>query len=162
VEYSASLGCLAVVTWTCFVKPVEREQLATIEKTQQKVPSIDYKNMISEVKETNTLLTNWSIAVFGATLYLLTIHKTAALPYYLIFLPGAWILLFHSLWYSWYLRSAITFQVFQKDYDFSQLNANFYLQFVFFVASLIPLAMTGILYVGSKLKWKGDHGRPSH
>src|SRR3990172_10406927 len=98
---------LAVVTWTCFVKPVEREQLATIEKTQQKVPSIDYKNMISEVKETNTLLTNWSIAVFGATLYLLTIHKTAALPYYLIILPGAWVFFFSFLLYLLFFRSSI-------------------------------------------------------
>lgn len=138
-------------------KQHEEEQAAKKSKDaasldNQQIPGTvkNFEKATDAMKESGDLLINWAIVLFGGTIGIAILGKSAKIldkNWGLVLVPPIWVLLGASLFHGSQFKGMLTFQLAQGKYSLPELNLELFLQQTFFKYSLFALGLFALWYL---------------
>lgn len=134
-----------------------QEQAASTSKDvgtsdKQQIPATvkNFEKAIDAMKESGDLLINWAIVLFGGTIGIAILGRSAKIRdknWGLILVPPIWVLLGASLFHGSQFKGMLTFQLALGKYSLPELNLELFLQQAFFKYSLFALGLFALWYL---------------
>lgn len=102
------------------------------------------RRAIPGMKETNDLLINWTIIIFGGTIGAALLAKGPKIRdrnWSLVLIPSVWVCLYESLVHGTEFKKKLSYQTATEKFAFNELNASLFLQQTLFEYGLMTLAV---------------------
>ena len=110
----------------------------------------NFEKAIDAMKESSDLLINWAIVLFGGTIGIAILGKSAKIRdknWGLVLVPPIWVLLGASLFHGSQFKGIVTYQLVNAKYSLGPLNLELFLQQTFFKYSLFALGAFAVVYL---------------